>query len=1193
MAYIPALTGTEQTNLSGQNVRRTLMSTVAFDTIATAQVDAAAGLTFPLATLPVKNTSVNWLNITAGMTLWVGSAAGLNDIGIYRIRSTPGGTTSLDIMEIGSGDLGLIARQVRDTSIGNNHYLTIINTYDVWSVLPRIIYTGGTTGDIREDYDLTVGTRLTAPEPIVNCTLNGRPGDLGKYVGDGNTLSLTAVVTVLHWPTSSSATYLWAVPAGFTGVSGGTSTTLTATVPPGKYVLKCIITPNVGGAVEIVRHIIVCNDSTFPAIKIAELSSDTRDFQGRKISFALNDVAISNIQDGQKCIVWDESYWNGTDVGTSLTTVSGWLAKTSWSMEPGLKRSTADLIGPAQALQYLGGTSQIMEHAATPVNWEQVPASLCSLPFIIWFMLRYRCGNILKQYDVNLPALTGLYSQGFTVAKGTLYAQLVALSQRYGSANFGCDSSGSFFIAKSPSMYRNKSGLVTRDSLTYGKFSKVNLKIDFTQKTRQVRGEGFSWDQSALLDTPYFSDAPERPGQGTSDETLGYQVVSTQDELNERTGLFYAYKNNPISGDLTIPKNRDVYEPAQMQRILLTIPANLSPIGVQWQGYITVKSVSKNRLPNGATDIVLTFEGETSGVDGVTVNIPPINDNGFGDYGDTNFGADQSATYDDLLLTGPGENYLDWGPDFAYDPATNMQLNPTPGSATSQGINYLCTSDGYVVRMKWVAGSPTYTNISPTDTQRSDIGTVIRMVVDPWNLKKYVIRGTTAVAWTNDITATSVVWNTGIRSSYVVTFDAGGYPNYAVQQNPPGVTTVTSGGNPGNCLTVGPDSTQAICEIKVILPKLVKVVEIRSDYYRYSDTNPNILGFGYSLYDINDAAISSGSGVSSVTADVWGTHTFSSLSQSQVKSVSVFSGNSLNAGAKNKMDNVVIVWAMNDGLGTPIDDFQAVQNRRNMYVWLSKVTISAIDYVYFNSTFDFFNTITSKQLGKWVSGVSYSITIQPNNYKNIYVTAGDPAGTDGYVYKSTDAGKTFVQTAAPILSHGSSLWWNRSNASGARNNLESNLLILEGIDGSNNIKIRRGLTGTPSTIINGAATYPQTSRQFWDCPNNLSYCRYVGRDGTFAYSDNSGTTWSAGANNPTGGTSFVVWGIWGWPASKDYTIAFGYRALAYTTNKGTSAWTSNWSTYDTFRSSTFGAGGETIVSLQPDLSVKYTIPVTS
>jgi len=237
MAVSSALSGTDQTNLAGPSALRRYLAVVPSTTIATARINQAS-FSYPLAQVTVDTTS-GWSSVRAGMTVKIGSTSGASDRGVYRVRKVPDSTT-LYLSEMGAGDPGLLAADIKSSGFADNDYVTVLDRRDVWSVLPRIVYPGD--GTIYEDYDLTVGSYNTTPPPIVNITINGfGTGGYATKIADGATKAMTLTATVLKFPVSqlsgSTLTYAWSGTSGWSSVSGTTSATLTGNAPPGNYTI--------------------------------------------------------------------------------------------------------------------------------------------------------------------------------------------------------------------------------------------------------------------------------------------------------------------------------------------------------------------------------------------------------------------------------------------------------------------------------------------------------------------------------------------------------------------------------------------------------------------------------------------------------------------------------------------------------------------------------------------------------------------------------------------------------------------------------------------------------------------------------------------------------------------------------------------------------------------------------------------
>lgn len=701
MPVSPALTNDELVALAGPSTLKRYLSPVKDVVRATARTNQGS-FVYPITQLTVDST-VDWTDVRVGDTVYVGSQAGTHDKGIYRVRLATNPTT-LFIGEVSAGDPGQLPQAIRTAAFANDDYITVMQRFDVWSVLPFI---EPVSGNIYEDYNRTPGTNNTTPPALVYVEINGRRNHLFDYITTAD-LAITATASTTPWPTSGASTqdYLWIVPSEWTDVTGDTTDTLTANAPPGNYILYLTVTDSVGGDTERVCYVNVHDADNNPPLLISDMPrSDTRDRSGRRMSFDLYDDRLAALVEGAAVGYFEVCTWGGgwassgtaldgtlddsatefdvddgsllsigdyiqidleqmlvTDVDTNTITVTrgyngttaathasgaivyvftsaqdvptatrqfvGWIQQNDRVTDTGLRQASIEMIGPAGLLQLLNSTSQLIQFKSSPTTWQQAVPALCSSTFMAWYMLQWRVANLLKLFNFTVfdVAATGQRLPSWQIDKGTIYQQIQLLATDRG--NFGANSEGEFFFLRQPNMvdYASRSGIVIRDELTVSEYSIATISVQETNRVQQVRGEAFSWNGIAALPTPYYSDAPKSPGQGTSQIKLPSQVVTDQAELNQLTGDYYAWKNNRYpSVTANIQKNRDVYEPAELPFVLVTVPANLSPDGVVFESNCIPVSVSKRHNADGTADIELQMEGETAGIDGVFVQVPVSN----------------------------------------------------------------------------------------------------------------------------------------------------------------------------------------------------------------------------------------------------------------------------------------------------------------------------------------------------------------------------------------------------------------------------------------------------------------------------------------------------------------------------------------------------------------------------------------
>lgn len=1177
---VAALTSDEITALAGPSTVDAIeLYAVPTTAGATARVNGAP--TFPVADIAVDTTSADWLTIAkAGRTCWIGSSAGARDYGTYRLRKDAGAST-LYLMQIGSGDPGRRAFNLRPTAIPDNAYITILQSgYDLWTAFPLIAY-DGTNATFYKDFDRVYVNENSVPPPMVR---------LGKHqvyeadaVTDQASISITASVDL--WPTSSSVTYAWTYPASWTGVSGTTSATLTATAVSGFYEATCTVTTD-NGAVSVATRMIWVKGANLQPYLFTRLNSDNSTLEGWRASLSFNGDLLSNIPEGTTVHIRLRCTWNGsaTSVPSAILDFTGWIVTESWMTTPGLRQGDVEIVGPAEILRNLNNNSQRLDEVqAAPTSWQEVIPSLCKIRYMIHYMLVYHAANLLRLFDfyIDSTGTTDDRLPALIAPRGALWAQIKMLAWR-AYLEVTCDEIGAIRVGRRPdrTAIGSRSGIVNRATIDADIFQSSNVNRRIAPPLAFQRGESLSYAAGVGSPVAYLSHAPglDTPGQGVGENALTEQIVDGQGTINQRTGLENAIANAEYeSVTFTIKKAYTVISPAQLYFVTLQNLAALMPRNVALNAKFIPTQVTRSYPAPGIMDTTITCIPETSGVDGETKPVDPPNDSLSGDYSGGDWATDQIAPIIEPLPE------IDFGSTFTYTPDTLMTLDPKPGAVQQYGRLFGVSSDAHVWKWTGNGSGGTFADISPTADQRSAIGAVdVPMRCDPYNLKRWVVRGATGVAFTNDITASTVAWTTAIRTTRKVTFDSGGYSSYSIVDG----TLQGSGGNPGSYLlsptTVGASLVYAIIDLRFSKP--IRITG--ASYETKLVTGSGGHGGTFYMFDKDDNLISYDSDIS-VSAG-WVPRSSTVTSQPGVCRIRFLASTGLSSsGLSVGLDNCSFTYTDNDGVGTPIGDMQPTLARKNTWYWLS---YSGSD-LYFNRTLDFFKTIQSYRVASYSAGDHvYSFTVKRKDWRVIYVAGGSGAALDRGIFRSTDAGQTW-EAIASLNTKGGLPWWNSSTkTANVVNASEANLRHIRGLDGSNNYQLVEGVTGFPIDILTADATrYAQAALALGFLTRDLDIGMYLARTGNVYKTADSGDTWSA-ATSITGGSSFVVYGGFQWPADAQFWGYFGYRCLGYTTNFGT-AWTSLWSAYDTFRSGAYSSEGEALISVAPYIGDKYPVPV--
>ena len=275
-----------------------------------------------------------------------------------------------------------------------------------------------------------------------------------------------------------------------------------------------------------------------------------------------------------------------------------------------------------------------------------------------------------------------------------------------------------------------------------------------------------------------------------------------------------------------------------------------------------------------------------------------------------------------------------------------------------------------------------------------------------------------------------------------------------------------------------------------------------------------------------------------------------------------------------------------------ISDFQPYPNKSGAWCWLSLRYLDDVLTLYFCYTLNNFaaGSLRAVPLDYYVETEVPSIAINPHNWLDVEVTGS------GRVWRSTNGGASFANSSGDVVIYagGGPIVWNWSTGTpNTKNQNVNNLIILQGKNSSNQIRVVRGPAGTPVTIVTDALRYAESPMSLRVLPRNLNKARYVARNGYFYASDDAATslTWAYQGTAPDGGSNPVHRGMTLWPTDPNFAFVFGKNVLCWTEDKGAN-WTNMWSDYDTWRDGEWGSGvGLEIQDLIFDLTKVYKAPV--
>ena len=562
--------------------------------------------------------------VGAGMTLWVGSAAGLYDYGRIRIRSINVGTNTITVAE---ND---------DIEWADDLYLTCPGSYgfrELWGVYSRITEAGGVV-TFYEDYDVlyadpldsVIPPKANAGPPV--CDFLGVNGYIDvSFAGDGSfTTEIGAAI----------ASYSWSFADGVVQ-SGGANQAGTCASPnvvrfssTGFRYVSLTVTDNTGQARTRVVYVpvwIFNRTTEQPLLVESQSQSGDPSWRFEVKAFATEEAAQNpfyNYPDGALCVLFTETvYPDGeTDLGGFChrpnIRFAGWLdAETlSFDYDSGVIQFSA--VSHDARLSELPGFAYSLLDNATPDDWYEVADLNIDRALHTHLERRTTMNQVCHVETMNEPLRT-ISAQGFPDANP--YAQAQEHLLKDAMVTMVSDRQGIMRVRRDPQFMdavdRNAVDVVV--SLTAS-----DLLNDVDESRAKQIQYGYVRMGGWAYDTPMLAEAPGiAPAQH---ETAGYIegfLVKDQAELNLWAGLWFKKQNNDWKNiPIDLRGYWPVFDPAFQEYVRLTITDPLGRNVFTDQRFIVRKVTYSDLVGDGTATTQLVIEKETDLLTGSTVVIP-------------------------------------------------------------------------------------------------------------------------------------------------------------------------------------------------------------------------------------------------------------------------------------------------------------------------------------------------------------------------------------------------------------------------------------------------------------------------------------------------------------------------------------------------------------------------------------------
>jgi hypothetical protein len=561
-----------------------------------AQMATGTATTDRVASIEYNSVSEGaYTDVVPGMTMWIGTAAGLRDVGEVRVRGIS--ATTIDIGE------------TSDISWSSGAHLTIRDEMLLW---PKHVRISGIKPYMDFDVDYVDQHLTFDPVPIMG-------SDMVVDLGTTGTATITFPECVDSYAFDSTiASYAFSSTAGtWTNPNtSGASLSITSRPSTGIIRVKLTVTSVAGASYSGYRYIHVYN-ATRKAYTDFTVSDISGDYQGGGWSFDVTLVGdASTIRDRSKVILYAKDYYGHTNIslgqveGRENIVCVGYVD--SESLEVDTESSSVKFtVKPASFwLDKMAGFPPGVVLKGTPTSWVEIKG--LTVDRAVWHLLHWR-STTTQVMDVRLTGDTR-FAAGFVVPTQSIWSQVKEIASTSVLAVPGTNRNGQMFL-------EIDSQLVPEAERTWATIMQIQKRdwhdkltmlcnCDVTE-VAMMASSGVSVNASGV-GTPYFSLAPGHVFKHFgAPEIVDRLLLSTQAQSNELAGLLAGAKNNKFpSFDINFAANNRFIDVFPRSFLSINIDETDTIRGRAYNGNLIPRTLSLD-FTNGTLLMSGNFEGES------------------------------------------------------------------------------------------------------------------------------------------------------------------------------------------------------------------------------------------------------------------------------------------------------------------------------------------------------------------------------------------------------------------------------------------------------------------------------------------------------------------------------------------------------------------------------------------------------
>jgi len=569
------------------------------------------------------NGSGTLANVTAGMTLYVGTSAGAYDLGMCRIRKAP---------IAGTFYIGLTS----EITWADNCYLTVVDDFDLWPKHATIA-----SSVLSMDVDVAYSDQHENFHPV-------------PIMGPHAVAWLDLPVIDVDFDAADSwvfdstiSAYSWSAP-GASATSGLTTATPTITYnAAGIYRVYCTVTAANGKTTTGVRHVFVYDRSDNGPSTVFQLAQCYADYDAGGWMFDMEmqaEASLTDIRDRSLVVLFAEDWYGTTkqSIGPitnreNIVCVGRVVGESiRWDRETGRVHFTV------QGAQYWLGKIKAfpieMQFATdTPDNWSVMPEM--TVDRMLWHTL-YWHSTAIETMDFYPTEDTRYLPEGKTLAS-SLWGQLLDVATSRLLASCGVDRFGRLIAQIDPQMVpeadRTWSTVMdlTADDWQEG----IDLQRVTVQDISLITLSSQLCDASGAVVTLYSlspGHVPRRYGEPMAIDRL---LAASQSESNSLAGLALGWHTNPYPEiPVNMAMNNRMIDLWPHQFCGLTIAEENTPREIAFDGNLIPRRVSLFfDGDSGWMHSELNFEAETFEEINTDGDIPDVDDTSVPPFPHINF----------------------------------------------------------------------------------------------------------------------------------------------------------------------------------------------------------------------------------------------------------------------------------------------------------------------------------------------------------------------------------------------------------------------------------------------------------------------------------------------------------------------------------------------------------------------------